>query len=269
VLENGGQCNMISLITSLCKAEEYLPTYLKKVESFSDLLGKESVSSEVVIIANESSVKERRFLEEAKVFNKRMRIFYVSRESLYASWNRGVELAKNEIIGFWNVDDVRYPEAVIDGIRLIGEGTELVYFPFWYLRYIRLLGLRILVKKKLILPPPFNRKEFTRSMHCGPFFIFTKSLYKKVGPFDEQFKIAGDFDWCVRAAKVTEFKLSKEIAGKFIKDGSGLSGRQSNSLQEVENNIIYKRYGSLDKMKKVDNKLLKRYNLSKIYYQAK
>ena len=260
---------MISFITSLYKSEKYLKKYLKKIRKFADFLSKNNIDFEIIIISNDSTLGEKQELEKFKNLNKWIKIFYVSREPLYASWNRGAELAKNEIIGFWNVDDVRYPEAVIDGIRLIGEGTELVYFPFWYLRYIRLLGLRILVKKKLILPPPFNRKEFTRSMHCGPFFIFTKSLYKKVGPFDEQFKIAGDFDWCVRAAKVTEFKLSKEIAGKFIKDGSGLSGRQSNSLQEVENNIIYKRYGSLDKMKKVDNKLLKRYNLSKIYYQAK
>jgi len=261
--------NSITLITSLYKSEEYLKKYIRRIKKNADFLLKNNIDFEIVIISNDSTIDERQELEKFKNLNKWIKVFYVSREPLYASWNRGVELAKNEIIGFWNVDDVRYPEAVIDGIRLIGEGTELVYFPFWYLRYIRLLGLRILVKKKLILPPPFNRKEFTRSMHCGPFFIFTKSLYKKVGPFDEQFKIAGDFDWCVRAAKVTEFKLSKEIAGKFIKDGSGLSGRQSNSLQEVENNIIYKRYGSLDKMKKVDNKLLKRYNLSKIYYQAK
>jgi len=261
--------NSITLITSLYKSEEYLKKYIRRIKKNADFLLKNNIDFEIVIISNDSTIDERQELEKFKNLNKWIKVFYVSREPLYASWNRGVELAKNEILGFWNVDDVRYPEAIIDGIRLIGEGTELVYFPFWYLRYIRLLGLRILVKKKLILPPPFNRKEFTRSMHCGPFFIFTKSLYKKVGPFDEQFKIAGDFDWCVRAAKVTEFKLSKEIAGKFIKDGSGLSGRQSNSLQEVENNIIYKRYGSLDKMKKVDNKLLKRYNLSKIYYQAK
>lgn len=242
--------NSISFITSLYKSEEYLDKYLKRVKNFANFLLKKEVNFEFIVIANDTSVIEKEKLESFRKFNKWMQIFYVPRETLYASWNRGIKLAKNEIIGFWNVDDVRYPKAVIDGIQLINEGAELVYFPFWYLRYVKLFGLRILVKKKLILPPSFDKKEFTRSMHCGPFFIFTKSFYQKVGPFDEQFKIAGDFDWCVRAAKVGEFRLSKEIAGEFIKDGSGLSGRQSRSLQDMENNIIYQRYGVLDKIKR-------------------
>ena len=261
--------NSITLITSLYKSENYLENYLKRVEKFAGFLLEGNIDFEILVIGNDFTAMEKEKLEQFKDLNKWFRIFYIPRESLYASWNRGIDKAQGDIIGFWNVDDVRYPKAIIDGIRLIKEGAELVYFPFGYLRYVKLLGLRILVKKKLILPPLFNRKEFTRSMHCGPFFIFTKSLYKKVGPFDEQFKITGDFDWCMRVAKVTKFKLSKKMAGKFIKDGSGLSGRQSSSLQEVENNIIYIRHGVLDKMKRVDKELSKSYNAHKIYYQTK
>ncbi len=241
---------MISIITSLYNSDRHLNNYVKALKDFSNKL-KMKDNFEILVIANSPSSKEKS-LREIFSDSPWFSFIEVKREPIYASWNRGVELTKNEIIGFWNVDDIRYPEAIIDGIRLIEDGAELVYFPLWYLRYVRLLSLRVLVKRKLILPPLFNQKEFIRSMHCGPFFIFTKSLYEKVGPFDEQFKIAGDFDWCVRAAKVSEFKLSKEIAGEFIKDGSGLSGRQSMSLQEVENNIIYRRYSVLNKMKKIN-----------------
>jgi len=240
---------MISLITSLYKSEKHLKKYLKKIRNFSESLLKSNIDFEIIIISNNPTMIEKRELEEFGNLNKWAKVFYVSRESIYASWNRGVELAKNEIIGFWNVDDTRYPEAIIDGIRLIKQGAELVYFPFIIKWYINFLGFPFLVRKRIIYPPKFNREEFTRSMHCGPSFIFKKSFYKKVGPFDEQFKIAGDFDWCIRAAKISEFKLSKEIASEFsVYRGALSSGK--NPLREAENNVIYRRHKVLDKIEK-------------------
>lgn len=241
--------NSITIITSLYKSEKHLKEYLRRIKKIADFLSKDNIDFEIVIISNDSTVGEKQELEKFKNLNKWIKVFYVSREPLYASWNRGAEIAKNEILGFWNVDDVRYPKAIIDGIRLIKEGVELVYFPFIIKWYINFLGFSFVVRRRIIYPPKFNREEFTRSMHCGPFFIFTKSFYRKVCPFDEQFKIAGDFDWCIRAAKISKFKLSREIAGEFSVYRSALSSGR-NPLREAENNVIYKRYNILDKIKK-------------------
>jgi len=259
---------MISLITSLYKSEAYLRKYLKDINKVAGYLSKNNISFEIIIIANDSSNEEKRQLEKLKATTRWMRIFYIPREPLYASWNRGIELAENEIIGFWNVDDTRYPEAIIDGIRLIKQGAELVYFPFIIKWYIDFLGLSFVIRRRKIYPPKFNREEFTRSMHCGPSFIFKKSFYKKVGPFDEQFKISGDFDWCIRAAKISEFKLSKKIASEFSVYRGALSGGE-NPIREAENNIIYKRHKILDKLKKVNDKLEFLYNPKKIFYSDK
>ena len=69
--------------------------------------------------------------------------------------------------------------------------------------------------------------------------MFTKSLYEKVGPFDEQFKIAGDFDWCTRAAYKTDtFVKAKTVGGIFRVDGGGLSAGV-NPRRTAENNIVY------------------------------
>lgn len=259
---------MISLITSLYKSEGHLGKFLEKIKEFSDFLFSRNIGFESVVVSNDASAKEKEILEVFGQSNKWMSIHYVAREPLYASWNRGIELVKNEVVGFWNVDDVRHPRAVIDGLDLIKAGAKFVYFPFWYKRYVKLLGLRILAKKPLIKPSVFDRKEFTHSMHCGPFFIFTESLYQRVGPFDEQFKIAGDFDWCVRAAKVSDFKLSKEIAGEFINEGVGLSGSKD-LLHRIENNIIYKRHNIYDKIEKVDEELMAKYAVDKIYHRGR
>jgi len=260
---------MISLITSLYKSEKYLKKYLKKIRKFADFLSKNNIGFEIVIISNDPTIREKQELKKLKNLNKWVRIFYVSREPLYTSWNRGINKAQGGIIGFWNVDDIRYPEAIIDGIRLIKEGAELVYFPFIIKWYLNLFGFSVMVRKRIIHPPIFNQKEFTRSMHCGVFFIFTKSLYKKIGPFDEQFKIAGDFDWCIRAAKISDFKLSEKITGEFsVFQGALSSGK--NPLREAENNVIYKRYKILDKINhNIDISLETKYNIHQIIYSRK
>lgn len=255
---------MLTIITALYKSDRYLEGYLRHLWSAVEEFRRADFPFEIVFVPQLPGEKEKRLL--ASVAGEPWcRIQENRRPSLYAAWNTGVKVAKGEACGFWNADDVRYPQAIIDGFKMIKEGAELVYFPFWYLRYVRILGARILVKKVLVKPPLFDRREFSRSMHCGPFFIFSKDLYRKVGPFDEQFKIVGDFDWCVRAAKIAEFKLCPMPAGRFLNEGVSLSGSKD-PLHRVENNVVYIRHSAKDKIEKVDDGLMKRYNPDKIFY---
>jgi len=240
---------MISIITSLYKSDKYLKRYFRATTKFANFLLKDNIDFEIIIISNNATTIERRELGKFRDLNKWVKIFYTSQESLYASWNRGISKAQGDIIGFWNVDDIRYPKAIVDGIRLIMEGAELVYFPFIIKWYLNFFGFSFVVRKRIIYPSKFNREEFIRSMHCGPFFIFTKSFYRKVGLFDERFKIVGDFDWCIRAAKISELELSREIAGEFSVYRDSLSSGK-NPLREAENNVIYQRYNIFHKIKK-------------------
>ena len=220
------------------KSERYLSTYLESVSLFTKKLEKVGIVFEFVLISNDQNEKEKDILTPYLHYPW-IKLVNVPKETLYASWNRGVREAQFPTCTFWNVDDIRFPEAVVDGLSLVANGEEFVYFPFRYKRYIKVLGLKILVKSTIINPPSFDRNIFIKGMHSGPFFMFTKTLYEKVGAFNESFKIAGDFDWCVRAAKITNFAFSKEIAGIFINEGTSLSGSKS-TLQQEENNRIIK-----------------------------
>ncbi len=228
---------MISFITSLYKSEKYLKKYLLNIEHFSNHLKQKNIDFEFIIISNDSGENEKIILNKFVSNNKFTKLFFVPRESLYASWNRGINLAQGEIIGFWNVDDKRYPEPIISALKLFSDGSELVYFPFIYKRYIRVLNYPLLVKRIIVKPPTFDKKIFTHEMHCGPFFMFTKKLFEQVGQFDEKFKIAGDFDWCVRAAKITNFSLCDKVAGEFRNEGTSLSGSK-NIIHQEENKFI-------------------------------
>ena len=299
-IEDGMKNNFtsISLITSLYRSDKYLLSYLDKVKSVLYFLVQNHLSVEVVLICNDASLSEIKEVEQlSNVFQDSEHVsilpLFVPRETLYRSWNRGIKASSGGVIGFWNVDDIRYSEALVSGVELVRSGAGLVYFPYWSIRkrrrflFVNLILSRILrserivapgygrpialrpyflfnkIQRKLIRPPDFEQNEFMRSFHIGPFFLFSRSFHKKVGPFDEQFKIAGDFEWQTRAAKVGNFALSQEVSGEYLTDQTGLSGT-GHKIHYVENDVVYLRHGVLDKVQMVDKHLMKEYSIEDV-----
>ncbi|PIY92212.1 MAG: hypothetical protein COY70_04590 [Candidatus Magasanikbacteria bacterium CG_4_10_14_0_8_um_filter_42_12] len=240
---------MITFFSSLYKSNKYLPTYIKNLKFFSHVLIANDIDFEFLVIVNDATEKERVL---KKIFGDCdwFRYMEIPREPLYATWNRAIAESTGDIIGFWHVDDVRYPEAVIEALKLCTTGADLVYFPFTIKWYINIFHLPILVKWKKI--KKFDSKTFGDSMSFGPFFLFTRALYNAVGPFDEQLTIVADFDWCIRASKVAKkISLCTVEAGIFRVDGNGLSSG-GKTKHTVENNIVYQRHNVLSKIEDVD-----------------
>lgn len=238
---------MISIIISLYDSGRYVAKLRARLLRVVKSLCSKGVKFEIIIVFNSPAGKEREFIEKLKN-ESWFRYAVVERETVFASWNRGMHMANGEVVGFWNADDTRFADAIIDGFNLIKNGADLVYFPFHIIWVLRFGPISVPVKYRHISPPAYNQQEFSRSMHCGPFFMISKDFYNRVGPFDEQFKISGDLDWCVRAAKLFgKFVLSKKNAGIFNVDGRGLSAGV-NPLMAAENQIIYKRHNITDKI---------------------
>ncbi len=230
---------MISIITSLYNSQRHLPKYAKHVEEVSLALTQANIEHEFIIISNNPNEEEKSALKEIETNkNIKSKIITCERESLYATWNRGVRDATFPNITFWNVDDVRFPNAIIGGLSKIKDGADIVYFPYIYKRYVRILGFKVLAKIKVTKTIEFDKNIFTKGMHAGPFFMVKKDAFSKIGFFDESFTIAGDFDWMVRAAKADlMFKKSDILGGIFTNDGTTLSGSK-NDLQQKENQRI-------------------------------
>ncbi len=230
---------MISIITSLYNSNIYIDKYIKNIEDTSLYLTENKIIHEFIIISNSPNEYEKNKLKEIENNrNIQSRVIICERESLYATWNRGVKNAKYTNTTFWNVDDKRFPNAIIGGLQKLNSGVDIVYFPFIYKRYIKILGLKILAKIKIFKTIEFDKNLFSTGMHVGPFFMVKKDVFNKVGYFDESFKIAGDFDWMVRAAKANiAFQKSDMLGGIFTNDGNTLSGSKD-QLQQEENKRI-------------------------------
>ncbi len=240
----------ISITTSMYKTEAHLPKWISRVLAFAQEATEIELDFEINAIANDPTERELELLQQLTPYHW-FHLYKVPREPIYASWNRGVSAAKADVCTSWNVDDIRNARAMRRGLKLLEQNDLkkergiIVYFPFVYKRYINILNCDILVKRMVVNPPVFTKEEFIRSMHIGPFFLFTKSTYQKIGAFDEKYSIVGDYEWQARAAsKGVHFLKSDEISGVFKNNGKTLSGSRS-TKHMVELEDVLKNYKTL------------------------
>jgi hypothetical protein len=233
----------ISLVSSFYRAQAHLPAWVSRAEQLAAVVQKAGIALEFIIVANDPQPEETVLMEAFAAHVLNVHILNVPRESLYASWNRGVETASGQLIGFWNADDNRSAAAVIDAWRLKQAGAQLVYFP-WTVILLNAKG-EGKHARNIYSQIPFDADFHRRKFRAGPFFMFTPALYRTVGPFDARFRIVGDWEWCNRALNITPFTPSEINGGDFFVHGGNLSNTGS-TRQICEENVMRILCGLLD-----------------------
>jgi glycosyltransferase involved in cell wall biosynthesis len=234
----------LSLITSLYRSEQHLLDYIQRVET---VLAESTVPLEIVVVANDATAVEFIMLEDFAQ-KKRVKLLHCPRESLYASWNRGIAAAEGEMLGFWNVDDSRTVEGLEEGYRLLSEGTEIVDFAF-----------EIEEAGQVKLAPPNYRPPSLRPRDTvAPFFVFRRSLFERAGQFNENFKIVGDYEWAAReAVRNAAYIASSVLGGRFVLHGDNLSGGR-HPLEWVEFNMALLEHRAYHLLRPVNPALMRR-----------
>jgi hypothetical protein len=100
---------------------------------------------------------------------------------------------------------------------------------------------------RYVAEPEFEKKEFCRSMHLGPFYMWRKKWCEKYGMWDEQFKSGADFDHSIRLALEGEGKKTHGLLGYYLDEGIGLSTGKT-PYQPIERTVIELRYGIFSKL---------------------
>jgi hypothetical protein len=236
----------ISIISSLYRVEAHLPQFTASVQRFAEAVHQAGVDVRYIPIVNDATEAERTAIDQlAHRINTAghgsMSPQYVGRETLYASWNRGVRAGDTPYFSFWNADDVRDPEAFIEGYRALQDGATLVDYIFNVRRIVKRLGVftsqREEHSRMLFHPEPFTRKN-----GVGPFFMASRDLYDQIGAFDENFRVTGDMEWAERSLPVVKFYAAKRVGGHFYIHGGNLSNTGT-SREDIEVNIIFMRIG--------------------------
>lgn len=241
----------VSLITSLYQSEKFLPRYVAHVQELVRAMTVDGIKLEVVIIANAASDDERHILTTLEntlspVSGAAIQVHYVPRETLYASWNRGVTLARSDILGFLNVDDTRTPQGIREGYAYLSDTGDLVDFAF---SIKSSAGIKQLHAE-------YDPAQFSPKTGVSPFFMVHRRLINRAGAFNEHFRITGDFEFSKReAVRHASSRVSTINAGMFVLHGDNLSGG-TNPLEAVEFNLALALHEQYHLMRPVDPELL-------------
>jgi hypothetical protein len=242
----------ITLVTSLYRAESFLPAYTEALAEVARRVQAGGRLLEAVVVANDATHAERVLLDTLALelhTSAALQVIHVPRETLYASWNRGVLAGQGRAVGFWNVDDRRTADALLAGLNRIDAGCDLVYFAWVLQMRMKWLG-GISIPHHIEYPAlPYDPAVFTSEMKAGPFFMFARRFFETNGPFDERFRVAGDFDWCVRAIRHTEPCPVDTLGGFFRLHGDNLSAA---GKEVAEDNAAFLKYGLYDHLLPVE-----------------
>lgn len=256
----------VSIITSLYRSANHLAGFLERLEACIRSVESCGYSAESIIVSNAPTKRERRILDatfEHTWWSGHSRLVVVERETIYASWNRGLRASAGTAIAFWNADDHRNPAALVEGIDLIRQGHVIVRFP-WVNVVEPKSRSRTETKRDVAFQDRHGQAGLDPQVDLcgGPFFMFHRRLAEDYGPFDEQFHIAGDWEWQLRVARHVGLAWGESLAGVSFADGTNLSG-SGNPRLRVEQTVIFKRYAIERPLPALDDRgkrLLARYH---------
>ena len=125
-------------------------------------------------------------------------------KGIYDALNKGIKNSTGEIIGFLNSDDTFYDEDSLKHIVDAFDDTDCVFGDIIYTDKNENI-------KRVWKGSEFKKGAFKKGwMPAHPTFYCRRSVYEKLGLYDDSFKIAGDFELMLR------FLEKHNIRSKYI-----------------------------------------------------
>ncbi|HOJ49664.1 MAG TPA: glycosyltransferase [Spirochaetota bacterium] len=211
-----GKRVLISVIIPTYNRVGFIVDALKSVlDNFDDI--------EVIVVDDGSTDNTRNTV--LSFYDKRIRYIYQVNKGVSAARNRGISEARGEFLAFLDSDDYWLKGKLEKQINLLKETKTLWSHTdeIWIRN-----GLKINKHKK------HEKKEGRIYVDSLPMCIVSpssvvihKSIFEKVGLFDESLMVAEDYDMWLRISSIYDISLVKE--NLTVKRG-GHRGQLSNSL---------------------------------------
>jgi glycosyltransferase involved in cell wall biosynthesis len=177
-------------------------------QTLDSILEQDYPNLEVLAIDDGSSDHTPQVLEEyAQLWGERIRIRVHENMGQARTLNVGFDMARGEIIGYLNSDDIFLPGAISKLAQALIDDPELALaYPAY-----KVIDEDNLVAATMT-PPQYEVAEAVRLHNCivNVGAVFRRRVLDEIGGWDPSFIYLADFDWCVRAASVGPFKLVPE-----------------------------------------------------------
>jgi glycosyltransferase involved in cell wall biosynthesis len=187
---------MISLITIAFNSQDTILSTIKSIKK------QKNISFEYFIVDGSSTDNTIAIVKEN--YNK-TQIISEPDNGIYDAINKGIKNSTGEIIGFLNSDDTFYDENSLQHIiDAFDDKTDCVFGDLIYTDKNEKV-------KRVWKGSEFKKGAFKKGwMPAHPTFYCRRSVYDKLGLYDDSFKIAGDFELMLR------FLEKHNIRSKYI-----------------------------------------------------
>jgi glycosyltransferase involved in cell wall biosynthesis len=148
---------------------------------------------------------------------------------IYHAWNKGLARAKGDWVCFLGADDYLHDSSVLEKISPhLAAAPEQQRVVYGQVAMVDRNGMEV---DRLGMPWVDARKRFMQGTYClpTPGVMFHRSLFQRLGPFDESNRIAGDYEFLLRELKAEEPRYLPEIIVTDMQYG-GISSRPENTI---------------------------------------
>lgn len=214
----------ISIITVCRNAGKNI---LKCISSVSE---QDYSNIEYLIIDGASTDNTLEIINSCK--EKISKVISESDNGIYDAMNKGIENSTGDYILFLNADDYFISSTTISNVVKIIEGTP---------RNTDIFYGRVIIfnfennQGHIWKTAPVSKYSLFRGSIPHPATIYARKSFETVGLFDTSYKIAGDYEWVVRAYVKHNlfFKQMDAVISVFLKGGIS-TDRKHKSLSRKE-----------------------------------
>lgn len=147
--------------------------------------------------------------------------YYISEadDGIYDAWNKGVKQARGEWIAFLGAGDEYLPEALQLYVDLIFKLPDSVEFVSSRVAIVDGEGTCMYIRGKT-----WSWPNFLTSMTCAHVgALHSKTLFEKYGLFDTTYRIAGDYEFLMRAKDHLQAAFLPEVLVHMLNGGISTS----------------------------------------------
>ncbi|MEZ2279041.1 MAG: FkbM family methyltransferase [Microcoleus sp.] len=198
---------------------------------------------EIVVIDSASQQNEESIVKEFQA--KYPNIIYErtsERETLYASWNRAIKMARGVYITNANTDERLRSDALEIMANYLDNQPEIsLVYPDQLITNTPNDTWETTKADRRWNWPPFDYSELESRCIIGSQPMWRKSLHEKYGYFRPEFTSAGDYEFWLRIGKTEKLDRIPETLGLYYENPQGLE--HSSSVGQQETQKILEEYG--------------------------
>ncbi len=227
----------VTAMVSLYNAERFVQTCLENLVA-------QSIFPHMEIIIIDACSPQNEYALIKPFLQKYPNILYertAQRETLYASWNRALKMARGTYITNANADDRHAPNALEILANALDTHPEvaLVYGNSRVTAQENATFSHAPVTGRLLLPT-YSHMRLLYACLAGPQPMWRRAVHEEVGYFEESFIIAGDYDMWLRISERYPFLHIPKMLGLFLSYEHNLAKSDTSRLQSEED-ILYTR----------------------------